>query len=579
VPGRLSPRGKRLFGRGTRTAATRYPIFSPTEFRSIRSISLPAASLVVTNARISPRPSLTPDADSLAIREGRIVRLGNSREVERLAGPRTKVLDARGRRILPGFIDAHVHLIWGYELGRWIDLTGQPSLREVRRRVRRYAREHPRERILVGHGFDYATLSAEGLPGKEVLDEIVDDRPVLLTAWDGHTGWGNSAFFARVLPLLSRLGRSTGDIVFDRRTHEPTGVLHKTFDLTPHLPELRARRSVAGLRRMISTALGFGITTGFDVQVNLEDVAVYEALRRSHALPMRIRVALYHPRSTSKDLYPRFVAARERSHDDWLSVAAIKLYIDGVQETGTAALLEPYADNPGSRGSTVFSVPEYRRIVRDLDRLGFQILTHACGDRGVRIALDAYERAARVNRTRGRRHRIEHCENLAVEDIPRFAQLDVVPCMMPRHSAPELTGRWRSAVGPERTRSAFAWRELLSAGAPLAFSSDWPVAELNPMVGIHAAVNRVGPDGEPSPHRLTVAEAVRAYTEGAAYASHCEEGRGALALGAYGDLILLEEDPFEVRAERLRSIRVATTIVGGRVVSSGPDRGPLGRPD
>jgi predicted amidohydrolase YtcJ len=524
---------------------------------------MPVPSLVLTNGRIHTGDPNLPEAEALAVRDGRILSIGSSREVERSTGPRTKILDAEGRRVLPGFVDAHVHIVWGYELGRWIDLSGGPSLEEVRRRVRRYAREHPKERILVGHGFDYSTLATEGLPRKEQLDEIVDDRPVLLTAWDGHTGWGNSRFFRRVLPLLGRLGRSTGDIVWDPRTREPTGILHKTFDLTPHLPEIRARRSVEGLRRVIDTALGYGITTAFDVQVNFEDLGVFEALRKRGALKIRVRAAIYHPRSTPKRLYPPFAAAMRRYRGDWFNVAAIKLYIDGVQETGTAALLEPYANDPGSRGSTVFPVREYRAIVRDLDHRGFQVLTHACGDRGVRIALDAYECAARANRTSGRRHRVEHCENLSAEDLPRFARLGVVPCMMPRHSAPELTGRWRAAVGPERTRSAFAWRELVATGAPLAFSSDWPVAELNPMVGIHEAVNRVDSDGDPSPHRLSVEEAIRAYTGGAAFATHCENTRGTLTVGRYADWVELREDPFEVPTERLRAIPVVTTVIDG----------------
>ena len=534
-------------------------------------------TLVVTNARIFTGDPVTPEAEAFAVVNGRISQLGASREIERLSGTRTRRLDAADRRVLPGFIDAHVHLNWGYELGEWIELSGRPTFEEVRRRVRGYARRHPEETVLVGHGFDYAALSAKGLPTKEDLDRIVDDRPVMLTAWDGHTGWANSLFFKQARPILDRIGRTTGDIVWDRRTKEPTGILHKSFDLTPYLPEFRARRSLEGLRRMVRQAVGFGITTAFDVQVNFMHLSAYATLARRHELPIRVRVAIYHPRRTSPRLYPKFRAAMRRYQDDQLTVAAIKLYIDGVQETGTAALLDPYANNPRSRGRTVFSLSEYRTIVTRLDRSGFQVLTHACGDRGVRIALDAYERAARTNRTRGRRHRVEHCENLSPVDIPRFARLDVVPCMMPRHSAPELTVQWRRAVGPERTRSAFPWRELLSTGASLAFSSDWPVSDLNPMVGVHQAVNRKGPEGRPSPHRLTVAEAIRAYTVGAAYATHCEDDRGTLSVGRAADFVVLGADPFEVRSERLRDIWIHSTFVGGVVAFRKSEVEPIPR--
>lgn len=521
----------------------------------------------MTNSRVFTEDPDLPEVEGLAVSNGRISHRGTSRDVERVAGPRTRVLDAGGRRVLPGFIDAHVHLIWGYELGDWIDLSGQPSFAEVRRRVRRYAGRHPVEKVLVGHGFDYSSLSPEGLPTKEDLDGIVDDRPALLTAWDGHTGWANTRFFERARPVLERLGRSTGEIVWDPRTGEPTGILHRSFDLTPHLPDFRSRRSVDGLRRMIREAAGFGITTAFDVQVNFEHLRAYTNLWARHELPIRIRIAIYHPRRTSPSLYPKFRSAMARFQNDRLSVGAIKLYIDGVQETGTAALLEPYANDPRSRGPTVFPVRDFRTIVARLDRDGFQVCTHACGDRGVRIALDAYAHAARVNRTKGRRHRVEHCENLSPADIPRFARLGVIPCMMPRHSAPELTEQWRVAVGPERTRSAFPWRDLLATGASLSFSSDWPVADLNPMVGIHQAVNRHDPEGRPSPQRLTVAEAIRAYTQGAAFASFCETDRGTLSVGRAADFIVLREDPFEVPAGRLSRIRVDTTVVGGVVVS------------
>ena len=268
--------------------------------------------------------------------------------------------------------------------------------------------------------------------------------------------------------------------------------------------------------------------------------------------------------SAASDVY-------KRQHDDWFGVGAVKLYIDGVQETGTAALLEAYSNDPASRGKTVYPVSEYEAIVADLDRRGFQVLTHACGDRGVRLALDAYEKASAANRMIGRRHRIEHCENLAADDIPRFAQLGVIPCMMPRHSAPELTKRWREAVGPARTRRAFPWKALLQSGADLAFASDWPVAALNPWVGIHAAVQRLDASGDLSPLRLTLEEALRAYTMGAAFATHCETTRGSLTVGRYADMVVVAPDPFGVSPEKLAETRTVATVVDARTVFADPE--------
>ncbi len=530
-----------------------------------------APNLIVTNARIYSGDASAPEAEALASSNGRIVAVGSRRRLERMADARSEILDVEGRWVLPGFIDAHVHLSWAYELGEWIDLTDHPSLVAIQQRLREHVREHPDEPLVVGHGFDYAALGIEGLPNRTDLDGAVYDRPVLLTAWDGHTGWGNSRFVERAQATLARVGRELGEMQRDARTRQPNGIFLHSFDVTALMPEFQARRSVEGLRRLLTAAVGYGITTAFDVQVLPEEVSVYEDLRNRNELPLRIRAGLYHPRGTTPDSYPSFMAAVARSHDDWFGVGAVKLYIDGVQESGTAALLEPYANNPRSRGSTVYPAGEFRRIVRELDRLGFQILTHACGDRGVRLALDAYEAARRTNGMVGRRHRIEHCENLADEDIPRFAALDVVPCMMPRHSAPELTGRWHEAVGPARSAGAFAWRELLDHGAALAFSSDWPVAELNPWIGIRAAVTRNDAEGRPSPHRLTLAEAIQAYTGGAAYASHCEATRGSLVRGKYADLVVLSADPFEIPPERLDSIRVVATLVGGATKFADPE--------
>jgi hypothetical protein len=305
--------------------------------------------------------------------------------------------------------------------------------------------------------------------------------------------------------------------------------------------------------------------------MDLEETYAYEELLVEKKLPIRIRAAIYHPRETSRNLYPKFKETMERFDDDWFRVGAVKLYIDGVQETGTAALLEPYANNLTSLGETVYSVSEFGRIVSELDRLGFQICTHACGDRGVRIALDAYEAAAIENKTIGHRHRIEHCENLAPEDIPRFASLGVIPCMMPRHSAPELTERWREAVGPSRTQIAFPWRGLLDSGARLAFASDWPVADLNPLVGIYEAVARKNPQGYPSSHRLSRKEAVDAYTAGAAFATYCEIDRGTLEVGKYADIIILTQDLFEVPIEHFPKTRVSCTIVDAKIVFADPE--------
>jgi predicted amidohydrolase YtcJ len=527
-----------------------------------------STELAIVNARIYTGEEGAPWAEALLARRGRIHAVGSREEVDRLVGSEATRFDAGGRRILPGFVDAHVHLLFAYQLGSWIDLTDHPSLTEVQRRVRAYAQEHPEDPVVRGYGFDYQALTDRGLPTAQDLDRAVPDRPVMLDSWDGHTAWTNGPFLRLATAHFRSLGREVGDPERDPRSGELTGIFRTSFDLD--LPELMSRRSVEGLRRILATAARYGITTAFDVQVPFEDLGAYERLEAQGELPIRIKIALYHPRGTPSLRYPVFRAASDRFVGERLRAGAVKLYIDGVQETHTACLLDPYTDDPSNRGTTVYPESEFRSVVADLDRAGFQILTHACGDGGVRAVLDAYERLSSGGKAAARRHRIEHCENIASEDLGRFARLGVIPCMMPHHSSPDLTRRWRQSMGEARWGSAFPWRELLDRGAALAFASDWPVADLNPFVHLRSAVARNGIDGLPSPHRLTVREAIDAYTRGAAYAAGCDADCGSLASGKWCDLVVLSDDPFDMPVERLDQVRVVATLVGGEVAYSDP---------
>jgi predicted amidohydrolase YtcJ len=520
------------------------------------------ADVIVTRAKIYTGDASAPWAEALASAGGRLLAVGSQRDIRSLAGEATRVLNAGDRVILPGFIDAHVHLLFAYELGDWIDLTDHPSLAEVQHRVKVYASERPGAPAIVGYGFDYQALTSHGLPGRRDLDAALADRPVMLHSWDGHTLWTNSRLCEIAEKRFGTLGHEEGDPVREATSGELTGIFRVGFDL--NLPELASMHSLEGLRRMLAKAARLGITTGFDVQVPLEDFAAYESLQARDELAIRVRVAFYHPPGTPPSVYPKFRVASDRTRGDRLRAGSVKLYIDGVQETYTACLTEPYSDRPESRGETVYSESEYHRIVHELDRAGFQILTHACGDRGVAIALSAYEALGTARSPDDRRHRIEHCESITPADIERFARVGVVPCMMPHHSAPELTRRWRQVMGDARWDAGFPWKELLQRKARLAFSSDWPVSDLNPWVQVKSAVERKTSDGQPSPHRLSVGEAIDAYTQGAAYATHCDQDRGTLVPGKFCDLIVLSENPFEMAPEDLDTVRVVLTLVGGR---------------
>ena len=279
-----------------------------------------------------------------------------------------------------------------------------------------------------------------------------------------------------------------------------------------------------------------GITTVVDPQSYLEDLDMYARLRREGKLPTRLQVALFHRRGTTQEMLQQFEQARQKYNDDRLRVSAVKLYIDDVIEPHTAALLEPYADRPGTRGELDYPPDEFKEVVARLDRMKFQVFIHSIGDRGIRTALDAIEYAEEQNGPRERRDELIHIECLNEKDIPRFKQLGVVACMQPRHCAPDITGQWAKAVGPARWRYAWAFRSLRDAGAVLAFSSDWNVAEMEPLIGIYTALTRKGLDGKPKggwvpAQTIDLETAIRAYTINGAFANFVEQNRGSITPG------------------------------------------------
>lgn len=328
--------------------------------------------------------------------------------------------------------------------------------------------------------------------------------------------------------------------------------------------EMQYRRVVDSL----DLAMAFGITTVVEPQNSIDDLALFDRARSEGRLRSRLVVALFHPPGTTSEELDEFERARSRYDDDRLRVAPVKLYIDDVIEPRTAALLDDYSDLPGHRGDTFWEPRAFAELMVELERRGFQTFTHATGDRGIRIALDAIEHARAVHGGRGLRHQIVHVECLAPEDIPRFAHLDVAACMQPRHCAPEIVADWRRHVGPGRWRHAWAFRSLHEAGATLAFSSDWNVAEMDPMVGIYTALTRASLDGREAwitEETLDLETTIRAYTIGGAYANHYEADRGSITRGKYADLVVVSEDLFSLPPSGVLGARVELTVVGGEI--------------
>ena len=536
--------------------------------------------LIITNGRVFTGAG-GPLAEAIAVRGNKILKVGTNRDVKRLRRRQTVSIDAHGATVLPGFNDSHAHLIVGGLALNRLDLVKARSLDAIKDAVREYAVAYPARAWVLGRGWYYEPFGTS-LPTRQLLDALVPDRPAYLTAYDGHTGWANTR--ALVAAGITRRTKDPkhGRIVRDPRTGEPTGALVESAQslMDAASPQPTREDSLQALRDAVALAHSVGVTSAQDLDSSSEDFDLYDALRRSGELDLRLYGALgARPDVTAADL-DRFDAVRKRFPDDpLLKAGAIKLYVDGVVESYTAAMLAPYA-NRRTTDTANFTPAELTRIVTMLDKRGWQVMVHAIGDRAIRMSLDAFEHAATVNPPpgRGRRHRIEHIETIDPADIPRFASLGVVASMQPDHGDPslDLITVWRTNLGEPRASHAWMYGSLLAAGAHIAFGSDWPVVPMDPRFGLHVAAMRTAPDGVPEEgwlpaEKLALPDALRAYTAGGAWASFDEQRKGTLEPGMLADIVILTGDIF-TDPPRVLDTEVAVTIFDGRVVYQRDER-------
>ncbi|WP_301127957.1 amidohydrolase [Streptomyces cacaoi] len=540
------------------------------------------ADLVVRSARLYTVDPALPEAEAMAVRGGRIVWVGGDDGAAEWVGPGTEVLDAEGRLVLPGFIDAHNHVRLGSD-DACVQLAGARTLDAVHERIRAWHAAHPEAPWIEGEAFDYSALPGGRMPCAADLDPVTGDTPAFVLSYDVHTAWLNTAALRALGVTRGRTSLPFGEAETDPDTGEPTGFVRdfavKGLSRDGHralrelgVPWASPDRQYGRLVRSLDDAIRFGITTVVEPQNSLDDLALFERARAEGRLRSRLVAALFHPRGTGDADLDAFAAAVARHDDDRIRLGPLKLYIDDVVEPRTAALLEPYAGCRHHRGETFYPPEEFAGLLAKLDARGFQCFVHATGDRGIRTVLDAVEHAREVNGPRDARHQVVHVECLDAADVPRFAALGVVACMQPRHCAPEIAGPgqdWAENVGPERWRSAWPMRSLHEAGATLAFSSDWNVAEMDPLIGIYTAVTRRPlAGGEPwQPHEtVDVATAVHAYTRGSAHANFLEDERGSLTVGKQADFVVLSRDILRAAPEDILDTRVELAAVGGELV-------------
>ena len=535
---------------------------------------------MIRNARVVTVDPSLQRAASVAVEHDRIAWIGDEAGAGAHIGPDTDVIDAHGATVLPGFIDTHNHVRLGSNPLE-VDLAGATTLEEAQARIHGHAEAHPEHTWIEGAGFNYSAMPGGRMPTWRDLEGLTGGRPAFLLTYDVHNAWLNRAAMEAF-----GIGRDSEALPWGRVRRDddgfPTGIVGDfavsgisragQAALEGILPgyarELQYERTLESL----AMAIGFGITTVVEPQNSPDDMWIYSRARDEGRLGPRLVAAMYHPVGTSDAERAEFEAMRARYDDDRLRVGPIKLYVDDVIEPWTAAMLEPYANRPEERGDPFWLPDEFAEAVIELERHGWSCHVHGTGDRGLRIALDGFEAARLANGDVGARHGVVHAECLHPDDVPRFGEFGITPIMQPRHCAPEIVADWRANVGQARWRYAWAFRSLRDAGATLAYSSDWNVAEMDPMVGIYTAMTRANLDGSDRwvpEETVDLETAIRAYTMGGASVIFAEDRRGSITVGKQADIVVLSEDlvaAAEADPRRVLDVGVTHTIVGGEVV-------------
>jgi predicted amidohydrolase YtcJ len=536
-----------------------------------------AVDLIVVNGKVYAADGGADLAEAVAVRGNKVIRVGSNREIQRLKRAQTIVIDAKGGAVMPGFNDTHAHLINGGLSLDQVNLADATTLDAIKDTIRVWSEAHPEREWITGRGWYYQPFNG-AMPTRQVLDALVPDRPAYLIAYDGHTGWANTKALKAAGINRRTKAPANGVIVKDPRTGEPTGALKEAAMalMTAAAPKPSDEDRLAAIRAAIDEAHRFGITSVQDAGGTAADLELFDRLRKRRELTLRVYQALRADATLTEAGLDEIEQVRTRFADDpVLKTGAIKLIADGVIESHTAAMLEPYANRPSVTGDPRFTPEQLNKVVKMLDKRGWQVMTHAIGDNAVRMTLDAYQAAAETNAAaeRGRRHRIEHIETIDPADIPRFGKLGVIAAMQPVHATPSPTPGdvWSVNIGDERASRGWMWASIAKAGGRLAFGSDWPVMTLDPLKGLHVAVTRTTHDGLPEggwipTERLPIRKAIDAYTRDAAWASFDELRKGMLKRDMLADIVVLTDDIFSGPASRLTTTEVAVTIADGKVV-------------
>jgi predicted amidohydrolase YtcJ len=542
--------------------------------------------LIITGARVLTMDPALPRAEAVAIAGGRIVAVGGA-EVAALAGPGCRVIDAGGRTVLPGFVESHLHLVLGGAELAHLQLTGVYGAEALGVAFRAYAAANPDKPLLMAQGADYALLGGRAMTRHD-LDAVIADRPIAMTAYDHHTVWANTAGL-QAAGLLAGAAMPAGHEIVMGPDGLAAGELREFEAFAPVIalggelrlnlgiatggepdpwPDAEARAIDRGkIARGLAHCARHGITAMVNMDGNRYTLELLREMRDAGDLTARVKVPFHFKPSMDMSALDRAVAMTRDYDDEWLCSGFVKMFMDGVMDSGTAYRLDDYPGQPGHRSVPLFQPDQFKVIAAEIDRRGLQIAVHAIGDGAVRVVIDGYEAAIQANGRRDSRHRIEHIELIDRADIPRLGDLGIVASLQPSHPAGAMDFPLFPAldkVGRARWADSFRVRSLVEAGARLAFASDWPVTDVSVMRNIQAALTRQPYEGCQD-ERIGLMEVLHAYTAGGAWAAHMEGLTGMLRVGMAADVVMIDGDIEALAPEAIGATGIALTVVGGRM--------------
>ena len=524
-----------------------------------------SVSIVIINARIWTGNTAQPWAESIAVSGDSLIFVGDTEGGKKLIGSATKVIDAQGQMVVPGFIDSHVHIMDGAFSLTSVQVRDVKTKEDFIKGIAEYAKTMPSGAWITGGTWDHQNWGGV-LPEAAWIDSVTPNNPLWLMRGDGHMGIANSAALK-----LANISKTTKDIVggeiIRNAMGEPTGILKdNAMDiLLKVVADPPSEVKDKALDKALQLFASNGVTSVHHMG-NWDELATF---RRAHDRgDMKTRIYANVPLSTWARL--RDEIAKNGRGDKWLRIGGLKGFVDGSLGSHTAAMLNPFTDKPTDKGLFITPLDSLMFYTDEADKSGLHLIVHAIGDRAIREQLNIFEKIEKQNSNKNQRFRIEHAQHIDPQDIPRFASLKIIASMQPYHAIDD--GRWaEKVIGYERCRTTYAFKSLMDSGAQVAFGSDWYVAPPSPLEGIYAAVTRrtlddKNPNGWIPEQKITVEQALRAYTMGAAYASFDEKIKGSLEVGKLADFVILEKDITKIAPETIRNVRVMATIVGGKIV-------------